>query len=391
MTPAISADNFNVLSDPALDTPKSREPGDLAVFLAEQNRRFFDVIKQFDGPLADGLSQRAYWMQELATTLEAVVDLVQKGRRSRAWELMEDILDEHLGTLKIMSLRHALKVVGSASWYRMTTWDAKTRRDIFHRPFQMAPVSFRFSAPGRPAIYLGNSAYLCFLECQGKEELLAAYRVARFEVELRGNEYFLDLPANHQCYVQPLQPLHPTLPEWRPSEHMNSPYVAHTENELLDYLSVWPLLMGITVQKLEPAPADPPEYILPQLLMRWVLKQTNMLGIRYFTSKHDPATNTQDLSINVVLPTRTTKAEGFCDFLTERARCTLPQSFTDVMRVPDATLFTASALDARGNAGGRVMLKVDKGIQHYHTTPFGRMEYWLDRPEQTVQRIDSSD
>jgi len=68
MTPAISADNFNVLSDPALDTPKSREPGDLAVFLAEQNRRFFDVIKQFDGPLADGLSQRAYWMRALATT-----------------------------------------------------------------------------------------------------------------------------------------------------------------------------------------------------------------------------------------------------------------------------------------------------------------------------------
>ena len=84
MAPPISAHNFNVLTDPALDTPKSREPGDLAVFLAEQNRRFFDVIQRFDGPLADGLSQRAYWMRELATTLEAVVDLVQKGRNSRA-------------------------------------------------------------------------------------------------------------------------------------------------------------------------------------------------------------------------------------------------------------------------------------------------------------------
>jgi hypothetical protein len=75
-------------------------------------------------------------MRELASTLEAVVDLTRRRRHDRAWELMEDILDEHLGTLQIMSLRHAYKVIGSRSWYRLTKWaEAKTRRDVFHLPF----------------------------------------------------------------------------------------------------------------------------------------------------------------------------------------------------------------------------------------------------------------
>jgi hypothetical protein len=390
---SISAEDLDVLSDPALETPKSRPPGDLGEFLAAQHERFFETIKRFRGRVAAGLAERTHWMHELSSSLEAVIDCTRQRRHERAWQLMEDILDEHLGILKRMSLRHAGTVIGSRSWYRLTTWaGAKTRRDMFHLPFQMKAGSYRFSPPGRPALYLGNNVYVCWLECGCTSESMASCRVARFEIDVRDNEYFLDLPANHDCYLAPLELAQSMagIDEIDPRSVSNSPYLGDVGSELVEYLSVWPLLMAISVQKLQPPPQDPPEYVIPQLMMQWVLKQKNLLGVRYFTTKFDTTTNSNDLSINLVLPTRTQgKTEGFCDFLGSRTKCTLPQSFADAMSAPDETLFTRKAADARAAALGRNKIKRQGSLDDYHRTPFGRMEYWLDRPDLAVAGIDS--
>jgi hypothetical protein len=388
----IGTKNLDVLRNSAFEMPKARQGGDFGAYLGLQLRDFFEHTARLSGPLADRLAERAYWMRELSSTLDAVVACTRQHRRDRAWQLMEEILDEHLGTLKIMSLRHAYKVIGSRSWYRLTTWSgAKTRRDIFHLPFEKKAGSYRFSPPGRPAIYLGNNVYGCWLECQGP--LLDSCRVARFEIDRRGDEYFLDLPTNHDTYLDPLNvaTMLEGVAQIDPRNITNSPYLDNVEDELVDYLSLWPLLMAITVQKLQPAPADPAEYIIPQLLMRWAVKQNDVLGIRYFTSKFDKATNSNDLSINVVLPTRTmNKSDGFCDFLADRVRCTLPQSFDDSGRVPDTTLFTEVAADVRQAAAGRYMINWEGSLWHYQHTPFGRMEYRLDRPELAVAHIDAA-
>jgi hypothetical protein len=394
MPGTVSSENLDVLSHSAFEMPKARQGGEFEDYLGVQLHAFFEQTARLSGSLAEKLAKRAYWMRELASSLEAVVHCARRRRHERAWQLMEDVLDEHLGTLEIMSRRHADKVTGSRSWYRLTSWrEAQTRPDVFHLPFQMKAASYRFSPPGRPAIYLGNNVYVCWSECQ--EPPLESCRVARFEIEMRGDEYFLDLPANHDSYLQPLTTASElaTMPELDPIDPRrvtNSPYFDNVEDELVDYLSVWPLLMAITVQKSQPAPPDPPEYIIPQLFMRWSLKRKNVLGIRYFTSKFDKATNSNDLSINVVLPTRTeNKSNGFCDFLADRVRCTLPQSFDDALKASDETLFTNIAADKREAAAGRYMIKWDESLRHYQYTPFGRMEYWLDRPELTVARIDA--
>ena len=255
----ISSANLDVLRDSAFEIPKTREAGDFGASLAVHLRHFFAQTARFGGSLAGRLAERAYWMRELSSSLEAAVDCTRRGRHDRAWQLVEDILDEHLGTLKIMSLRHAHKVVGSRSWYRLTTWsDAKARRDVFHLPFERKAASSRFSPPGRAAIYLGNNVYVCWLECQRPE--LESCRVARFAIDPRGDEYFIDLPANHASYLDPLTVADGLKGRVQcdPRTIMNSPYLDDIEGELVDYLSVWPLLMASTVQKLEPAPADPP-------------------------------------------------------------------------------------------------------------------------------------
>ena len=378
---------IGLLEDPVLHIPKVRPDGDFVAFLIDTNKQFFDLVDRFSGPVGERLQEgeRLYWMRQLASSVEAAVEHTIKGRNERAWSLMDDILDEHWGTLRRMSLRHSLKVIGSRSWYRMTTWaDAHSRRDVFHLPFDRVPPGYRYSAPGRPALYLGNNVYVCWLEC--KSPALETCKVARFEIDA-GPQEFLDLPANHEAYLVPLT-FGRGLPEdVDPVNVQNSPYYKDVESELVEYLALWPLLMACSVQRSTDAGA-PHEYIVSQLLARWVLDQ-HWLGVRYFTTKRETSVSTNDLSINVVLPAQTTnKREGFCDVLAERVRCTEPHTFGRVAQVPDRELFTEEAADRRHGAAGRYMLRWENALHHYQHTPFGRMEYWLDRDDVPVGRID---
>jgi hypothetical protein len=291
-----------------------------------------------------------------------------------------------------MSLRHSATVIGSRSWYRLTTWSgARSRQDVFHRPFGQSAPGYRYSQPGRPALYLGNNVHVCWLECNSPSPL-SSCRVARFELDAKPSE-FLDLPANHATYLTPLQWAHSLrgLLDVEPTMATNSPYVTDVERELAEYLSLWPLLMACSVQKPQGAPDASPEYMASQLLAGWALKQRRWIGIRYFTTKFDESLNTNDISINVVLPARTLeKPSGFCDVLTQRVRCTLPESFSELDRVPDETLFTCEAADTRLAAAGRYMVYWEGGYHHSQFTPFGRMEYWLDRDNSPATRIDDT-
>ena len=324
------------------------------------------LIDQIDGTLGDILQDhnRRYWMRELSSSVVAAVDLAIRKRRERATSLLEDILDEHLGILKIMSLRHSATITGSRSWYRLTTWEgAITRRDVFHLPFERPSPAYRYSKPGHPGIYLGNNVFVCWLECNSQP--LSHCKVARFEIDAN-DLWFLDLPANHATYLHPLETAHAIrrIKHFDPIACQNSPYFRDVEQELAQYLSLWPLLMACSVQKpADATAADPAEYIVSQFVADWAIKQKGWLGIRYFTTKFDDSTNSNDASINVVLPARSTdRTEGFCEFLTARVRCTPPQSFDQAMQVSDNDLFTESAADRRQDAAGRYWLHRDGAL-----------------------------
>jgi hypothetical protein len=210
--------------------------------------------------------------------------------------------------------------------------------------------------------------------------------VSRFEIDTTGFE-LLDIPASHEAYVDPL--VSSAIINSDPRSWGNSPYCEDVLVELADYLTVWPLLAVVSVRKLEPAPDHPPEYVIPQLLLRWTQESENFLGIRYFTSKGDPAYSSQDWSVNLALPARTKKKDtGYCDFLRARVRCTEPQPLS-LMRQKGSELWTLETVERREQRGGRVEYHRDNMGMHYQYTEFGKMEYWLDRPELAVGPIES--
>jgi hypothetical protein len=65
----------------------------------------------------------------------------------------------------------------------------------------------------------------------------------------------------------------------------------------------------------------------------------------------------------------------------------LPRAFDRVEQIPDDQLFTKDAADKRESAYGRYMVEWEGAIHEYQYTPFGRMEYRLDRDDVPIRRM----
>ena len=381
----LSAKNLSILRDPVFDLPKQRPEGDFANFLESAYAAFFGRLSDFEDPLASLLRARLEGMRALATDLVAAWRLNARGDDAAAYRRVAGALDSMRDSLVAMSRRHSAEVLPGQSFYRLASWKGvELRKHMFHTPFEMKSKSYRFSTPDRPTLYLGNSVYLCWLECGGPAET-DSY-VSRFELDSSGFE-LLDIAGSHQLYLAPFD--FPDFLDVDPRAVTNSPFATDVMSELADYLAAWPLFAAVSVQKREPPPDHPPEYVIPQMLMHWAADQEGLFGVRYFTSKNDPSSNSQDWAINFAIPTRTKKASGYCDFLRERALCTLPQNLGMVAERSLGELVTRETGDRRNAALGRNMFVwPDGSMDQYIRTPFGKMEYWLDRADLSVAPIE---
>jgi hypothetical protein len=382
----VDEENVSLLRSPAFALPQTRPQGDFGDFLEQMFATYRDSLANLVGPLRTQLLQRERKIRGLSAAIARAWRLATSGDISAAMTRFGEGLDAVGSELRAMSRRHA-RVLPNQSWYRLAAWaGVSLRAHMFHAPFELAQGNYRFSTVGSPTLYLANSVYLCWLEC-GRPQLDRCF-VSRFEIDVEGFHLF-DIPSNSLAYVEPLNL--PGVPEheWDPRRVMNSPYVEHVTFELAEYLTLWPLLAAVTVRRLEPSPGGTPEYVVPQLLMLWIKASEDFLGVRYFTSRDDPAPwNTNDHPINLALPARTAKRAGYCDFLRARARCTEPQALASMAALNARELATPAAAARREEHSGRYMVELEGvGWTHYIETDFGKMEYWLERPELPLRPI----
>ena len=383
-TRTVTGGNLAVLKSPALELPKARRARDVDSALEATFDDFVKRLGELDGRLAELIASRRASIETLASSILDAWHRASEGDVDAALACLDTGLGAVRKEIVSMSRRHS-KVLQGQCWYRLAAWEGvSTREHIFHTPFELPQLSYRFSAPATPSLYLANSVYLSWLEC-GRPRFDRCY-VARFEIDMTGFE-LLDIPASSDAYVSPLDS--PDIPglDFDAAQLMNSPYIHDVESELADYLSVWPLLAATTLRKRTPASERPPEYVIPQLVMRWVRESDSYIGIRYFTSKSDRSTNSNDWPIDLALPARERNESGYCDFLTARARWTEPQPLAKMRQLHASDLATPAAAELREQRSGKVMLRRGRSLQPYVETAFGKMEYWLDRPELELASI----
>lgn len=220
--------------------------------------------------------------------------------------------------------------------------------DFFHIPFQIrGKVSTqRFSIPGFPSLYLGNTIYVCWEEL--KRPNINNFQAVR--LTNKSNLNVIDLsPPN--------------------SDSIN-------EHDYYKYLMIWPLVMACSVKVKNPTDTFKPEYIIPQLLLQWVRETSDVDGICYQTTHIDFLnTTSKGEFLNIVLPIKNTLDKGLCSSLKEKFEMTEATSF----QLSEIAL-KKSELHRRGDLDHKLdskiqRLEVVKGINHaYSRSLLGELE-----------------
>ena len=210
----------------------------------------------------------------LIDVINESIKLYYEGRHSNAFKQLNEHIDPNSWGLMLFN---------NHDFYRMRMFDEGEKHDrngMFHIPFNKRTIvkTQRFSAPGYPCLYLGTSAYICWEEML-RPNLDKCY-VSRFH---SGNSIFvfdLSLPAKSRFKID-----------------------QYFSFDLLRF----PLVLACMVKVAKPKDPFKPEYILPQLLMEWVIEQRdsnqNLMGIAYHSvHKSNDFKFSLAKSVNLAIP-----------------------------------------------------------------------------------------
>ena len=195
------------------------------------------------------------------------------------------------------------------------------KKDMFHVPFEMIEKvgTYRYSITGYPCLYLGNSIFTCLKEIDidfFKYKKNQIY-VSKFIYKADISSMLLDLRIKKR-------------------EDINN------NNYLFTYLCLFPLIFASSIKVLKPDEPFKPEYIIPQLLLQIIKKETNTFGfidgILYSSTKIFDNNN----SFNIVFYPRGIYPEGHCSYLVQLFDITEPLNVNEVLKEIDSTLLNNS-------------------------------------------------
>lgn len=254
----------------------------------------------------------------LLKDIEFIIEKINKmaencmaGRLSTGYaqlaNLLRTIENGNRVTPKIDIRKTILQFEPNANFYRIRILNSiidVQRKEMFHIPLDMRGIikTQRYSIPGYPCLYLGDSIYGCWEE--------------------------MHQPPTHTCAVSrftntiPLNFIDLTIPS---KEDLKNP----------EYLKLLPLIIATMIQVADTDATYKPEYIVPQLLMEWVLKnreyeyngnKTTIHGIAYTsTRKHDGFNFPNHVFINYAIPVFSVAMDRkYCKKLCEYFKLTLP-------------------------------------------------------------------
>ena len=239
-------------------------------------------------------------------------------------------------------------VVERENFYRMRTFTDRRNgiefKEMFHVPITMRRQvgTERYSIPGYPCLYLGKSSYVCWEE-MGRPQMSSCWcsrLVNREQFEV------LDLRL--------------------PSEK-----VFCNENEIARYMMLFPLIISCMIpMKGESCDVFKPEYLIPQLIMEWVIKNSKT-GI-YYTTTHYTSQTRKDFDYprdkfdNLAIPIQSPLERDTenCPVLAGMFKITNPAN-DEIEALKHGRDIDGGNMDA------------DQIEENYRTSPFGVLERYL--------------
>lgn len=198
------------------------------------------------------------------------------------------------------------------------------RKELFHIPHHKNFLvgTERYSMPGHPCLYLASQAELAWYEC-GKPTKFA---IAKFDIPQEENNYlkFID-------FSEKLMPLKHSFFCWF---HNEKDEIEDIRKYLLKYLYTYPLRAACSVTVEHPRSKFIEEYVMPQLLLQWVVKDKDFDGIRYESCNADENVRTLG-GHNIVLVTKSFDKDGLDMKLRNCIKIGKPEMIDTTIVAPD--------------------------------------------------------
>jgi len=201
-----------------------------------------------------------------------------------------DFVYARLGTL----LSHAVGAEDINNLYRVadTKGKAVSKERLFHAPFHLRHKvgQNRYGIPGFPCLYLGGSLELCIEECRIQDAALPGVSVAQFG--LRNKVKLLDFAYRPSALARVSAG----------SAMKPAGANAALEQFIINYATCWPLIAASSIRVLHDGDPFVYEYVIPQMILQWAMRNTDCDGIRYFSTRFIPDPEAIRATANFVFP-----------------------------------------------------------------------------------------
>lgn len=236
-------------------------------------------------------------LEEICETIIQVVKLTEDGRSNVALEKLHKLYfcGDGLERLRTVDIKEGISLYKMREAETYTQYTKETHNEMYHVPFEFRYKirGARYSVVGLPVFYLSESVYGCWEEIKRKN--LDYSNVALFK------------PTKSLKFVD-----------------MTLPNANHTINE--KRVKALPLILASRLKVRHPDSANPPEYIIPQLVMNCVIQtrgniyagKNTLVGVRYESIHNNERdllfTNRQrrNVFVNYAIPPFESKDSGIC-------------------------------------------------------------------------------
>lgn len=349
----------------AIRLPKSREEGDFATYLKAIFDEYLALFATLNSP--DHLTQeiRAHqaMAQKLCDAILGAVKAYESGLPHGAYVILRNELENiqcHLGTLSSYQKMTGTDDLSEMYRIRVEVLGADfTRPDLHHVPFEMRHKvrRARYSLPGLPCLYLGSSLYIAWEEL-GRPAFDSVY-FARFKAADSNKLEYLDLGHRPDEIAQLVR------------DHAVDLSEASSQSEFFTaYAICWPLIAASSIKRLHKDDPFIAEYVIPQLVLQWIIDSKLYAGIRYFSVRVAPQRVDPLLSNNYVFPSLQIATHGHCQVLRQQFQMSDPlfwpfvqQTATPWTHAPSKSLYT----------NARIAL-VNGYPMQYYLTSFGNAQ-----------------
>lgn len=246
------------------------------------------------------VSEQVETIEKNSNLLIEVLELYNRGKIVSASQKAFDVFEN----MKPQLMQRYSGAYRFENYYRIRRIDHASpfpleRRELFHIPLTKNYFvgTERYSMPGHPCLYLASQAELCWYEC-GKPDKFA---ISRIDIPQGEDNYmkFID-------FSEKLMPLMHSFFSWFHNEKDSE----QVRKYLLKYICTYPLRAACSIVVEHPGSRFIEEYIMPQLLLQWVLNDEDFDGIRYESCS--PSDEVKSFGgHNIVLVTKNFDQDGF--------------------------------------------------------------------------------